>query len=107
MDGIELVAFQIIAAVGAARSNYVAAIGQAKQGNIDKAKQLIIEGEELFLQGHHAHSELITKEASGEMTNINLILLHAEDQLMSSETLKIVAEELIDIHRELVTLKNK
>lgn len=106
MEGIELIAFQIIAAVGSARSNYVEAIRQAKIGEFEQAEKLIKEGERFFLEGHKAHSTLIQKEASGGKTEVNLILLHAEDQLMSAETLKIVADELIEVHRELTELKN-
>lgn len=106
MEGIELIAFQIIAAVGSARSNFVEAIRQAKNGEFERAEELIEEGEQFFLEGHKAHSTLIQKEASQEKSEVNLILLHAEDQLMSAETLKIVAKELIDVHRELVELKN-
>lgn len=106
MEGIELIAFQIIAAVGSARSNYVEAIRQAKIGEFEQAEKLIKEGEKFFLEGHKAHSTLIQKEASEGKLEVNLILLHAEDQLMSAETLKIVADELIEVHRELTELKN-
>lgn len=106
MEGIELIAFQIIAAVGSARSNYVEAIRQAKIGEFEQAEKLIKEGENFFLEGHKAHSTLIQKEASEGKSEVNLILLHAEDQLMSAETLKIVADELIEVHRELTELKN-
>lgn len=106
MEGIELIAFQIIAAVGSARSNYVEAIRQAKIGEFEQAEKLIKEGEKYFLEGHKAHSTLIQKEASEGKLEVNLILLHAEDQLMSAETLKIVADELIEVHRELTELKN-
>lgn len=106
MEGIELIAFQIIAAVGSARSNFVEAIRQAKIGEFEQAEKLIKEGEKFFLEGHKAHSTLIQKEASEENSEVSLILLHAEDQLMSAETLKIVADELIEVHRELTELKN-
>lgn len=98
MEGIELVAFQIIAAVGTARSMYIEAVQEAKKGNFEQARALIVEGEENFIAGHHAHASLIQKEANNETVEVKLILLHAEDQLMSAESLKIVAEELIDVY---------
>lgn len=51
MEGTELIAFQIIAAVGAARSNYVEAIRQAKTGDFNNAETLLKEGEKIFLEG--------------------------------------------------------
>lgn len=100
MEGNELISFQIISAVGTARSMYVEAIQEAKKGNIEGAVELINEGSKIFIEGHHAHASLIQKEASGEKTEFSLILMHAEDQLMTTETLKIVAEEFIEIYRD-------
>lgn len=101
MEGLELVSFEIISSVGTARSCYIEAIQLAKEGNFEQAHQKIAEGEEFFNQGHHAHSGLIQKEASGEKSEYSLILMHAEDQLMSAEGFKIVAEEFIDVYKKI------
>ncbi|MEA4874698.1 MAG: PTS lactose/cellobiose transporter subunit IIA [Anaerorhabdus sp.] len=98
MEGIELIAFQIISAVGTARSYYIEAIQDAKQGNFEEARKKIEEGSNIFVEGHHAHAELIQKEANGELDTITLLLMHAEDQLMSAEAFKIIAEEFIDVY---------
>ncbi|MDO4926285.1 MAG: PTS lactose/cellobiose transporter subunit IIA [Turicibacter sp.] len=100
MDGNELISFQIISAVGTARSLYVEAIQEAKKGNIEAAKQLIEDGVKVFVEGHHAHASLIQQEAAGEKLEFSLLLMHAEDQLMTTETLKIVAEEFIEIYND-------
>ena len=100
MDGNELISFQIISAVGTARSLYVEAIQEAKKGNIEAAKQLIEDGVKVFVEGHHAHASFIQQEASGEKLEFSLLLMHAEDQLMTTETLKIVAEEFIEIYND-------
>lgn len=101
MEGMELVSFEIISHVGGARSCYVEAIQLAKEGKFEEAKEKIKEGEQLHTIGHQAHSKLIQKEASGEHVVPNLLLMHAEDQLMSSETFKIVALEFIDIYKKI------
>ncbi len=100
MNGNELISFQIISAVGTARSMYVVAIQVAKKGNIQAAKQLIEDGVKVFVDGHHAHASLIQKEAAGEKSEFSLLLMHAEDQLMTTETLKIVAEEFIELYSD-------
>ena len=99
MEGNEMISFQIISAVGTARSMYIEAIASAKAGDFETADNLISEGAAIFLEGHKAHGTLIQKEASGEKVEFSLILMHAEDQLMSAETFKIVAQEIIDIYR--------
>ena len=98
MEGIELTCFEIISSVGAARSCYIEAIQLAKQGKFEEARQQIVEGENLFNEGHRAHAKLVQKEASGENVKVILLLVHAEDQLMSAETFKILANEFIDLY---------
>ena len=101
MEGLELIAFEIISSVGTARSCYIEAISEAKKGNYEKAEELIAEGEEVFIEGHDKHNELLQKEASGEGNVVNLLILHAEDQLMSAEGFKIIAQEFIDVYRRI------
>lgn len=99
MEGLELISFEIISAVGAARSYYIEAIQEAKKGNFDKAEESIEEGNKMFQEGHHAHAKLVQQEANGEKVEVNILLVHAEDQLMSAETFKILATEFIDLYR--------
>ena len=101
MEGNELLSFQMISFTGSARSCFVEAIMAAKEGDFERAEQLMAEGEEQFVEGHRVHAQLIQKEASGEATAVNLLLIHAEDQMMSAEVLKIIAAELIDIHKRI------
>lgn len=101
MEGLELLSFQMISFNGSARSCFVEAIQAAKEGDFDRAEQLMAEGEEQFIEGHRVHAELIQKEAQEGATQVSLLLLHAEDQMMSAEVLKIIASELIDIHKKI------
>ena len=101
MEGLELTAFQIISAVGTARSSYIEAIRAAKSGDFDGAKKLIKEGDEAFVEGHDAHTSLLTREASGEKNIVSLLILHAEDQLMSAEAFKTIALEFISVYQRL------
>lgn len=107
MEGLEMICFQIISGVGAARSNYIEAIQKAKQGDFEGAEALIAAGQEEFLKGHEAHFGLLQKEAQGEQVGGSLILVHAEDQLMSAEAFKIIAEEMIASYRRIAELEKK
>lgn len=107
MEGLEQISFEIISTVGTARSCYIEAIYEAKKGMFDQAEALIKEGNTYFTQGHHVHTQLIQKEASGETIVMNVLLTHAQDQLMSAEGFKIIAVEMIDLYREIFKLKNK
>lgn len=102
MEGTELIAFQIISAVGTARSSYIEAIQEAKQGHFAEAQKLIADGDEVFTEGHKAHAELLTKEAeNGAGSTLSLLIVHAEDQLMSAEAFKTIAQEFIDVYERL------
>ncbi|HJA89451.1 MAG TPA: PTS lactose/cellobiose transporter subunit IIA, partial [Candidatus Jeotgalibaca merdavium] len=48
-----------------------------------------------------AHTSLIQKEAAGEKVELSLIIMHAEDQLMSTETTKLLIEEMIEMFKQL------
>lgn len=99
MKGLELECFQIISAVGTARSFYIEAIQEAKKRNFKKAEKCIKDGEKSFTQGHLSHAKLIQQEASDTPIEINLLLVHAEDQLMSAEAFHIIANEFIDTYK--------
>ena len=101
MDELELVAFQIISNVGMAKSLAMEAIREARNNNYDEAEKKIEEAKGFLLEGHHAHSGLIHKEANGERLEFSLIIMHAEDQLMSAETIKDIAIELIEMNKEI------
>ena len=101
MEGLELIAFQIISAVGTARSCYIEAIQAAKSGDYEDAQKLIAEGDEAFVEGHDAHAGLLQQEAAGTGSVVNLLILHAEDQLMSAEGFKTIAQEFIEVYQRL------
>lgn len=108
MEELELVCFQIISFAGEARSAYMGAIQTAKKGDYEAAEKMIKEGSDVFLQAHKVHADLIHKEAAGEMEQTpNLLLIHAEDQLMAAETCKILAVELLDAYRRISILEAK
>lgn len=101
MTSTETISFNIIAAVGTARSNYVLAIDAASEGKFDEAAQMIQEGNEAYEEGHQAHAQLLTKFAQGANTNVDLLLAHAEDQMSSAEAFGILAERFVTLYKKI------
>lgn len=101
MENLEMIAFEIISNVGMGKSLAIEAIREARKGNYEEANKKIEEGKEYLIQGHHAHASLIQKEAAGEKLEFSLMIMHAEDQLISAETIKDLAIEMIEMHKEL------
>ena len=107
MEGLEMTCFQIISSVGTARSSYIEAVRKARVGDFEGAEACIVSGQQEFLKGHEAHFELLQKETNGEPVGGSLLLIHAEDQLMSAEGFKIIAEEMIAAYRRIDELEKK
>lgn len=101
MGELEQVCFEMIAANGSARSYFLEALMAAKEKNYGQADALMEEGEKMLSEGHHAHGGLLSREASGDKVQVDLLLVHAEDQMMAAETFRIMAKELIEIHKKL------
>lgn len=101
MEGMEQTIFTIISNVGMAKSKYVEALNTSKTGDFEKAGQLIKEGDRFLIDGHKIHSKMVQKEASGEGQALSLLLVHAEDQFMSAETVKLLVKELIEVYKKI------
>ncbi|WP_072369493.1 PTS lactose/cellobiose transporter subunit IIA [Thermophilibacter mediterraneus] len=106
-EEMEMICFQIISCVGTAKSCYVNSIAKAQEGDFEAAEDLIKQGDEAYAGGHDVHMQLLTSEANGERKGTPLLLLHAEDQMASAETCKLMAQNFINTYRELVELKAK
>ena len=102
-EKFELACFQIITYVGTARTHFINAIQCAKEGKYDEAAELIKQGDEAFSLGHNAHADLLTMDANGEISNGYMLLMHAEDPLMSAEGFRIL--QLSDIPKRLYHLR--
>ena len=97
----QMLAFQIIASVGAARSYYIEAIHAARDGKFGEAAEQIAAGQAEFLKGHDVHTSLVQKAAAGEAAGMDILLTHAEDQLMSAEGFGILAEEFVSVYKKI------
>ncbi len=98
VEQIGEVALQVTAFAGAAKSSYIGALQAAKKGYMDECLSLIEAGDASYTDAHHAHNEVLTSEMESGVAQITLFMAHAEDQLMSAETIKILVTELIEIY---------
>lgn len=101
MRDLEQYCMQIISKAGAAKSICFEALNLAQNGKFDGAQDMLKKASDVFLDAHLVHGELITLEASGELKEITLLLLHAEDQLMSAETTKDLITEMIKLYKRI------
>lgn len=98
---MEKIIMDLIIFSGEARSYAMEAMQLAKSGQINEARKLIEKAKETIGHAHHSQTSLIQGEAAGNKTEVSLLLVHAQDHLMTSIVLKDLAEEIIDLHERL------
>lgn len=98
-NNITETAFQIILYAGNGKSSAMEAIQEAKEGNFEKSDQLIGDAGEELNKAHEFQTKLLQGEASGEESPLNLMLVHSQDHLMTSMTVRDLAVEIIEIYR--------
>ena len=101
-EQLEQACFQLISFSGAAKSDFLEAVEDAKSGDFPQAEAAVERGNEEYLQAHNAHFDLIQEEVNSENGLLTrLTLVHAEDQLAMAESTRILAEQLIELYRRL------
>ncbi len=91
---------EIISAVGAAKGCFVEAIRYAKNSQLKEAKESYDEGVKNYNEGHKVHHQLITDFAAGKNIDLDILLVHAECQMMSAEDFMVLTSEYIDYLEE-------
>lgn len=99
MDSTTEIAFQIILYAGNGKTSIMEAIQAAKAGNFIRANQLVEEAGEEIGKAHKYQTLLLKKEANGEGNIINVMLIHSQDHLMTTMTMRDLAIEIIEIYR--------
>lgn len=98
---IELVAMELVGNAGEARSLAFEALSEAKKRNFEKAEELLKKSKEASLKAHHTQTELICSEADGNKMEIELLMVHAQDHLMTSILARELISEMIELYKEL------
>ena len=98
---IEVVAMELVGNAGEARSLAYEALAEAKKGNFEKAEELLNQSKEASLKAHHTQTELICNEADGNKVEIGLLMVHAQDHLMTSILARELISEMIEMYKKL------
>ncbi|MDR0125134.1 MULTISPECIES: PTS lactose/cellobiose transporter subunit IIA [Bacillus] len=97
----EQISFQLILHSGNARSKIIQSLKVFRNNQTEEAFELFKQAEDDLSQAHEIHFQMIQKEAGGEKTNFSLLLMHAEDHLMSTMTMKELVGELLLIFQSM------
>ena len=92
----------IIMAGGNAKAHAVEAITAAKKGDFTEAEMKLEEANQAIVDAHNTQTEMLTAEARGEHTPIDLYMVHAQDHLMTGITFVDLAKEIVEVYKKVV-----
>ena len=92
----------IIMAGGNAKAHAVEAITAAKKGDFTEAEKKLEEANQAIVDAHNTQTEMLTAEARGEHTPIDLYMVHAQDHLMTGITFVDLAKAIVEVYKKVV-----
>jgi len=107
MEDNSLLIMNLIIHAGDAKSSAMEAIYAAKKKDFDVANAKIKEANAKINQAHNTQTNLLTEEANGNHTELSLLMIHAQDHLMTALTFLDMAKELIDVYSAMEALKSE
>lgn len=96
----EQLIFTIIANSGEAKSSAMEAIRYAKNKQFKEADEAIKTAYDSFVKIHQVQTDMIVKEVNGEKQPMSLLMVHAQDHLMTTMVFIDLAKEFIDVYRQ-------
>jgi len=99
--------FKIISFSGDAKSNIYEAFELVTKGEYEEAGKVLEKADESIIEAHNVQTTLIQKEAQGVHTELSLLMVHAQDQLMTTLLAKDMVKNMIFMQKEINDLKKK
>lgn len=100
MDEQELAIFHIISLAGDSRTLAFEALRSARKGDFLGADEKMDEARKASVEVHKLQTEMITAEAQGQHHEVSLLMVHAQDHLMTSLLARDLIEEMISMMKE-------
>ncbi len=99
-EELQVVAFTIIRHSGAARTIVHEAFGAMRKGRFTQVDEFLENANQELLLAHKAQTKLLQEYASGEKIEMEIIMVHAQDHLMTTMTLREVAIEMNYLYQQ-------
>lgn len=100
-EAVQGISFQLVAHAGEASACFFDAVELARQGDFDAAEAKLSQGTSSLNEAHDSQTDLLRCEVNGEDIAFSLLLVHAQDHLMSTILLERMARELIEVYRRM------
>lgn len=96
----QLVAFNIILHSGTARTNIHEAMELMRESKFEEADRKLEEANDELVLAHQAQTDLLQEFSRGTTIEIQIIMVHAQDHLMTTMTLQEVAKEMEYLYKK-------
>lgn len=103
LQNLEETVMELIINAGESRSCAMQALYAAKAGKWDEVEGLLAESTAASKRAHRVQTALIGLDEGEGKVPVNLIMVHAQDHIMTSMLARELIEELIEVHRKLET----
>ena len=100
-EELEEVVMGLIINSGQACSLAYAALKQAKQGDFAAARTMMDQSRMALNEAHLVQTKLIEGDQGEGKMKVSLVLVHAQDHLMTSMLARELISELIELHEKL------
>ena len=94
-------AMQLMVSAGDAKDLAHQALTAARNGDLDLAKEKLTAAREKLTVAHNVQTTMLTAEAQGKTVQLTLLIVHAQDHLMTAITYVDLAEELVALYDRL------
>ena len=72
-----------------------------REGKYEESEEKLEVANSELVEAHHAQTKLLQDYASGVEIKIEIIMVHAQDHLMTTMTLLEVAKEMLELHKKI------
>ncbi|MBY7144356.1 PTS lactose/cellobiose transporter subunit IIA [Virgibacillus sp. NKC19-3] len=104
---IEQFSMNIILHAGSAKNYLHEALQDARNTAFDQVDSKIKQASEELLEAHKLQTTFIQEDAKDSLGNLPVLLVHAQDHLMTVMSEKSLVEEMVEIYRNQHVLNEK
>ncbi len=101
VEELQVAAFEIILHSGTARSDIHEAFTLMRSGDYEQAGEKLENANTSLVEAHNAQTELLQQYASGIEIKIEIIMVHAQDHLMTTMTLLEITKEMLELYKKI------
>lgn len=94
-------AFKIILSSGEGRALTQEAYSHMRTGDFEAAEEKLAAASDTFVSAHQAQSEFLHAFAAGEDITMDILMVHAQDHLMTGMAMREVAIEMMELYKRL------